>query len=156
MFGDCRYDSEIQAIAKFCRGKRWRRKFRVANRGCVRRFDLRKEAVAAPSNGFHKAWTLGRISERVTDFVYCLIQPVIEIHESVCGPELFLQLLARYHLAGTLQEHREELEGLFLQPDAQAMFAQFPSAKIHLENSKPESPVGLMVCLHGEVRLSRG
>jgi hypothetical protein len=118
---------------------------RAAHRGLVRRFDLRKETVAAPRNGFHKAWTFRRISKRVTDFVYRFVEPVIEIHESIRGPELFLQLFARYHLAGALQQNRQDLEGLFLQPDAQAMFVQFASAKIHLENSEADSPVGLMV-----------
>jgi hypothetical protein len=45
---------------------------------------------------------------------------------------------------------------LFLQPHAQAMFAQFPGANIDVENSKPESPVALLVFLHGEVSLNRG
>jgi hypothetical protein len=122
----------------------------------VGRFDLRKETVAAPRDGFHKTGTLGRISERVTDFAYRFVEPVIEIHESVSGPQLFLEFFTRYDLAGMLQQHRQDLEGLFLQPDPQAMFAQFSGANIHLENSKAESPVGLLVFLHGEVSLSRG
>jgi len=133
-----------------------RRQFAAAQRSRVGPFDLCKEAVTASRNGFHEAGAFGGIPERVTDFVYRFIQTVIEIHESVRGPELLLKFLASYDLAGTFQQHGQELEGLLLQPDAQAMFAQFSSAKIHLENSKPDSPVGLMVCLHREVRLGRG
>jgi len=132
------------------------RRFRPAHWRLVRSPDLRKEAVAAPRNGFHKARTFRGISQGVTDFIYRFVEPVIEVHESVRRPQLFLQLFASYHLASSLQQHRQDLEGLFLQPDAQAMFAQFSSAKIHLKNSETESAVGLMVFLHGEVDLSRG
>jgi len=43
---------------------------------------------------------------------------VIEIHESVCGPECFLNFLASYDLAGVLKQHRQDLEGLFLKPNS--------------------------------------
>jgi hypothetical protein len=63
---------------------------------------------------------------------------VVEIHESVRGPEFFLQLLARYHLAGVLDQHGQDLKGLFLKPDAQPVLTQFPGTKIQFENSKAE------------------
>jgi hypothetical protein len=155
MFGYCGHDSEIRAIAKVCGEKRRRRKFRTPNRGCVRRFDLRKEAVAAPSNGFHEAGTFGGVPQGVTDFAYRFIQAVIEVHESVRGPEPFLKFFASYDLAGVFKQHRQDLEWLFLKPNAQAVLVQFAGAKIHLENSKTELPVRLMVFLHGDVDLDR-
>ena len=136
----CGFAREIRPITSLCRGMRRRCEFRAANRDCVGSFDLREEAVAATSNGFHKAGTFGGVAEGITDFVDRFVEPVIEIHKRVCGPEFFLKFLATYDLAGVLKQHRQDLEGLFLEPDSQAVLAQFASAKIQLENSKTEPP----------------
>jgi len=105
-------------MRRFWRGRRLSREVRTANRGCIGNFDLREEAVAATSNSLHKAGTLGRVAEGLTDFVDRFIDPVIEIHEGVCGPESFLNFLASYDLAGVLEQHRQDLEGLFLKPNS--------------------------------------
>src|SRR5215470_3149962 len=78
MFGPCEFASEIRATS----GSR------------VDNFDLREEAVAAASNGFDKAGTLGGVAEGLTDFVNRFVQAVVEIHESVCGPKFLLKFLA--------------------------------------------------------------
>jgi hypothetical protein len=126
------------------------REFGAANRGCIGNFDLCEEAVAAPSNGFHKAGTFGGVAESLTNFVDRFVEPVVKIHESVCGPEFFLKFLASYHLAGVLKQHRQDLEWLCLKPNSQAALAQFASAKIQFENSKTERPAKLRVFLHRE------
>src|SRR4029077_8746003 len=113
-------------------------KSRAPHRGRVGRFDLSEEAVAASSKGFHKTGSFGGVPQGVTDFAYRFVEPVIEIHESIRGPEFFLKFLASYDLAGVFQQHRQDLKGLLLKPDAQAVPAQFASAKIHLENPKTE------------------
>ena len=123
--------------------------FRAANWGCIGNFDLREEAVAATRNGFHEAGALGGVAKGLTDLVDRLVEPVIEIHESVCGPECFLDLLASDDLAGVLEQHRQDLEGLFLKTNSQAVLAQFASAKIQLENPKTEPPAKLRVFWHG-------
>jgi hypothetical protein len=78
--------------------------------------DLR-QAVAAPSHGFHKARTLGGIAEGITNLVDSLVEPVVEIDKSVSRPKFFLQFLPGYDLAGVLHQHREDLKGLLLQPN---------------------------------------
>jgi hypothetical protein len=77
---------------------------RTANRGCLDRLDLREEAVASTGNSFHKAGTFGGIAQGLADFVDCLVEPVVEIHESVRGPQSFLKFIASYDLAGMLQQ----------------------------------------------------
>ncbi len=153
MFGNGKFASEVRAITSFCRGMKLSCEFRAASGGCIRNFDFREEAVAATSNGFHKARTLGGVAEGLTDFVDRFVEPVVEIHESVCGPEFFLEFLAGYDLAGVLKQHRQDLEGLFLKANSQAVLAQFASTKIHFENPKTEPPANLMVFLHGEMNL---
>ena len=60
--------------------------------------------VAAPSNGFHKAGTLDGVAEGLTDFADRFVETVVEIHESVRGPELFLEFLTSYDIAGVLKQ----------------------------------------------------
>ncbi len=155
MFGHCEFASEVRAITNFCRGMRLSCEFWAANRDCIGNFDLRDEAVAAASNSFQKAGTLGGVAKGLTDFVDRFVEPVVEIHKSVCGPEFFLKFLASYDLAVVLKQHRQDLEGLFLKANSKAVLAQFASAKIQFENPKTEPPAKLMVFPHGDVNLSR-
>jgi hypothetical protein len=71
-----------------------------------------------------------------------------EIHEGICGPQPLLKVFAPDDLAGVLEQHRQDLEGLLLKPDLQAALAQFASAKVNLEHSKTEPPGILMVWFH--------
>ena len=104
--------------------------------GCIGNFDVREEAVAAAGHGFDKAGTLGGIAQGLTDLVDRFVEPVVEIHERVRGPELLRKFLARYDLAGVLEQHRQDSERLLLKPDSQAVLAQFTRTKIHLEHPK--------------------
>ena len=113
----------------------------------------REEAVAAPSNSFDEAGILRGVAEGFTDLVDRLVEPVVEIHERVRGPEFLLKFLATDDLAGVLEQHRQELEGLLLKPDPQAALAQFAGTKIQLENPKREPPADLMVSFHEQVNL---
>jgi hypothetical protein len=148
MFGNSGFARELRAFTSFCHGMRQSGKFRAANRGFLGNFDIREEAVAAPSNGFHKAGTLGGVSEGLTDFANRFVEPVVEIHKSVRGPEFFLKFLAGYDLAGMLHEHRQDLEWLFLKAKSKAVLAQFAGAKIQLENPKAEPHAEVKVFLH--------
>jgi hypothetical protein len=80
---------------------------------------------------------------------------VIEIHKNVCGPEFFLKFLASYDFAAVLKQHRQDLEGLFLKPNQEAVLAQFASTKIQFENSEAEAAGNLLVFSHGEASVSK-
>src|SRR6202521_4068369 len=138
MFGHYGFTSEIRAFTGFWAGMRLSGGFRAVNWSRIGNFDLREETVAAPGNGFHKAGTLGGVAEGLTDLAYRFVEAVVEIHESVRGPESFLKFLASYDFAGVLHQRRQDLEGLFLKPYSQAVLAQFAGAKIQLENPKTE------------------
>src|SRR5437899_4833458 len=118
MLGHCELASEIPALTSFCREMRLNCELRAANRSCVGNTDLSEEAVAAAGNGFHKAGTRGGVAEGQTDFVDRFVEPVVEIHESVCGPEFFLKFLASYDLAAVLKQDRQDMDGLVLKPDS--------------------------------------
>src|SRR6266571_7687697 len=118
MLGYCELAREIPALTSFCREVRLNFEFRAANGSCIGNSDLSEEAIAAAGNGFHKAGTRGGVPEGITDFVDRFVEPVVEIHVSVCGPEFFLKFLASYDLAAVLKQDRQDLEGLFLKPDS--------------------------------------
>ncbi|HXL22012.1 MAG TPA: hypothetical protein VOA78_06080 [Candidatus Dormibacteraeota bacterium] len=124
--------------------------FRTANRWSFGDFNLRKEAVPATCDRFHKTRTVGGIAESVADFVDRFVEPVIEIHERVCRPEFLLEFLAGYDFAGVLKERRQHLERLFLKANTEAVFAQFAGAEIQLENPETEPVAKLMVFWHGQ------
>jgi len=92
--------------------------FRAARRCRIGDSDVSNEAVAASSNGFDETRTLGGVAKSLTDLVDRFVEPVVEIHERVCGPELLLQFLATNDLAGALEQHRQDLEGLLLKPNS--------------------------------------
>ena len=119
----CVIASEIGAIMAFHRGMRLGWHFPAAGRGYARRPDLGEETVAATRNGFHEAGTLSRVAEGLADFVDDFVEPVVEIHEGISRPELFLQFLACHDLAGMLKQCRKYLEWLFLKPNPYTMFA---------------------------------
>ena len=111
-------------------------------------FDLRKEAVAATSDSFHEAGTLGGVAQGLTYFADCFVEAVVEVHESVSRPEFFLKFLASCDLARVCKQHRQDLEGLFLKADSQAVLAQFAGTKIQFEHAKTKPPANLMVFFH--------
>ncbi len=73
---------------------------------------------------------------------------MVEIHESVRGPKLFLEFLTSYDIAGVLKQQGQDLERLLLNANSQAMLAQFASPKIKLENPKTEPHAVVKVFLH--------
>jgi hypothetical protein len=78
---------------------------------------------------------------------------MVEVDERVCRPERLLKLLAADDLAGTLEQHRQDLDRLLLKPDAQASLAQFTRHEVQLEDPEDEPSPGLIVRVHDEVNL---
>ena len=69
-----------------------------------------------------------------------LFQTALEVDERVRRPKLFLEFFPRHDLAGTLQQHIQNLKRLLLQLDFAALPAQFAGLKINLEDPKPNWP----------------
>ena len=108
---------EILAITSVCGGMSLSCEFRAANRCSIGNSDVSEEAVAAASNSFDEAGILRGVAEGLTDLVDRLIEPVVEVHERVRGPEFLLKFLATDDLAGMLEQHCQDLEGLLLKSD---------------------------------------
>jgi hypothetical protein len=76
---------------------------------------------------------------------------VVEIHEGVCGPQLLPKFLTCDDLAGVLEQHRQDLDGLLLKADSQALLGQFAGAKVQLEHAKAEPLANLTGFSHRQV-----
>ena len=63
--------------------------FHAGNRNRIGNFHVHEETVATSGHSLHKTRIIGRVSQRLTKFVNCFIKPVVEIYESVRGPEVF-------------------------------------------------------------------
>src|SRR6266849_11037518 len=91
--------------------------------GPARSVDRCEEAIATARQGFHESRIFRRITQRLPQLIYCLIQAMIEIDERVGRPKLAAQFLPSNYLAGLLQQHRQNLKRLLLKLDLYALFA---------------------------------
>ena len=98
--------------------------------------DRSDKAVSAAGDCLDKTRAGGGISEGLADLVDGGVQAVIEVDESVGGPELLLQLLAGDDLAGAVEQESQDLERLSLEAEPHAILAQFPGGEIELEDSE--------------------
>src|SRR5260370_42370381 len=93
-------------------------------------FDLADEAISSPLQRFHVAWLVRRIPQRIPQPFNRCVDAVIELYDGVVRPEFLANLLAQHHLAGMRHEHQQDSEGLFLEPDLDAVVAQLSGANV--------------------------
>jgi len=77
--------------------------------------DVGEKAVAAARDGLDEAGVFGRISQRISDLADRLVEAMIEIHDRL-WPKSTLHFFPGYELSGLFEQHRQQLEGLLLQP----------------------------------------
>ena len=61
---------------------------------------------------------------------------MVELDNRVVGPEFLPDRLTGYDLTRTFQQHLEDLEGLFLEPDAVSVFVQFARFEVQPERAR--------------------
>ena len=79
---------------------------------------------------------VGRVSQGVAQLIDGLIQALLIVHERAVRPKPPLEFLAWNNLAGLLQQHRQDLDWLFLHFQTDAVFGELASLKIELEYAK--------------------
>jgi hypothetical protein len=93
------------------------------------------EAIASAMQRRDEARIVRRVAQRLTDLADPRVEAVIEAYEGVSGPQLPLEFLSPYYSARPLQQHGQDLEGLFLKPYPQAALAELSRSEVKLENS---------------------
>ena len=123
---------------------------------CIRRSGLDidhghvcDEAITTPGHSLNETRALGGITQCLADLVDGFVEPVIEIHERIRGPQSAPELLAGHQLAWSGQQHRKHLKWLLLQPDPRAALRQFAGPKIGLEDRETKTTRNAAGLLHG-------
>ena len=111
--------------------------------------DVGEKPVAPAGDGLDEAGIFGRISQCFSNLADCFVEAVIEVHERL-RPKSFAQFLPDHQLSRFFQQHGQQLEWLFLQPDPFAKLRQFTGSKIGFENPKLKTPERLYGLLHGK------
>jgi hypothetical protein len=99
----------------------------------------RDEAIPAPCERFDELRRLGRISKRLSHFLNCGIETVLEVDERVVLPQSLAELLARGHLATPFQQRGEDLARLILHPDTLAIAIELSRGGVELEGAETEA-----------------
>src|SRR5262249_18060127 len=86
--------------------------------------------------GLDERGVLRGIAEGHPELLDRVVEPLVEVHVDIRGPQPLPQLLARHHLARALEEEREEPERPVLKRDLPPVAAKLARAHVHLENAE--------------------
>src|SRR5262249_46938977 len=100
--------------------------------------DWCDETVAAPMQRLHKSGLIGFIANYGAQPLHGSVKAVLEIDKSSFGPQLAAEFVARQQFAGLAQQHEENVEGLVLKANPQAVLPQLAGADVERKSSKPE------------------
>jgi hypothetical protein len=84
-------------------------------RGGVRIIELPDKAIPTAGNRLDIARAIRGIIQRTAQAVHGCVEPVIKVHERVCGPDSLLQFLATYNFSWPFEERLQNLQRLLLQ-----------------------------------------
>ena len=85
---------------------------------------------------FDEPWIFRRIVQCIAQTLHRRIQAVIEIDKSIRRPQFALQFRARNYIPGFSKQGGQDPEGLLLQLNLEAIFAQFAGAEVEFEETK--------------------
>jgi hypothetical protein len=111
--------------------------------------DVGQKPVATAGDGLDEAGIFGRISQCFSNFADRFIEAVIEIHDRL-RPKSFAKFLPDHQLSRLFQQHGQQLEWLFLQPDPFAKPGELAGSRVGFENPKLETLERLCGLLHGK------
>src|SRR5579872_3297280 len=96
------------------------------------------KTVTAPRHRLHIARATGRIPQRVAQPLDGGVDAVVELDHGIIRPQRLADLVAEHHVTGMLEHHEKNAERLLVQPDLDALLAQFGRANIELEGAEPD------------------
>lgn len=102
----------------------------------------RDEPISSPGQSFDEAGLGSGIAEGLADLVDRRVYAVIEVHERTIGPQSLMDFPAGHQFAGTIQQHQQHLQGLSLQWQSTALFAQFLGLLVHLKYTETKESFG--------------
>src|SRR5262245_29322023 len=105
--------------------------------------------TSAPRHGFQKPGTAGGVPQRVADLIDSNVQAPVKFNERAIWPELLADLFSANDLARTLHQKCQELIGLALKFDLQAILVKLAFFEIQFEHAESKSHLTLQATIHG-------
>jgi len=106
-----------------------------------RKFHRGEEAVSAPRERFHETGILGGVAQGVAQALDGRVQAMIEVYKRIGWPQAGVKIFPGNNFTGTLEKHGQDLQGLFLEANFDAVAAQLSRAKVYLKDSKADNSV---------------
>ena len=106
-----------------------------------RRFHGSKKAVSAARERLNETGIFGGVAQRIAQALDCRVQAVVEVHKRVGRLEAGVQIFPGNDFAGALEKHGQNLKGLLLEANLEAIAAELPGAKVYLKDSKADNSV---------------
>jgi len=105
--------------------------------------------IAAAGDGLNVTRCIGVVAENAAEFFDGGVEGVVEINESVLGPDALTKFLASDQYSRFFEESSEDLKRLALAADAHAVFAKDTTLKVELEDRKTNDGIVWIGCAHG-------
>ena len=99
-----------------------------------------QEPVAATSDGLYESRIFGGVPECIAQPANRSVETVIEVHESIGGPQAFAQLFPRHNFPGSFQQQGQDLKRLLLKTHLASVAAKLSALEIHFEKSEMDDP----------------
>jgi hypothetical protein len=80
---------------------------------------------------------------------------VVKLNNDIVRPKFLKYFFTQHHFAGVLYQDQQNLERLFSEPEAGAVFAQLAGAHVKFVRAKPVVPRGRPSCAEQAKRRSR-
>ena len=105
---------------------------------CCCLFHGSDKSVAATWERLDVSRSIRIVSQRRPDPIYCEIQPLLEIDESLAAPYLPSNLFSGYQLTGMRGEQDQNLEWLGRKVQCGSGSTQLPCSEMEFEDSEPQ------------------
>ena len=97
------------------------------------------EPVPPTRDCFDVARGFGRIRKCLAETCDGCVKSPVEIDHGSVGPDAANQLFPTDNFTGTLEKAGQNLKGLYLKPDAEAVLPEFSRCEIDLECAEPDN-----------------
>src|SRR5580700_10365577 len=98
--------------------------------------NIRNKAIAAFRKSLDKSWILSRVTQGATELPNCDVEGLVEIPETLVGPDSAAQLLPGNDFPRMFQKYLQQFQRLLLHSDSQTRFAHFARLKRNLKSSE--------------------
>jgi hypothetical protein len=116
---------------------------------CTSHLDRCDKPVTAPCQSFNVSRSLSRIAQRIPETPDGAVEALVELDKSVGWPDAVLEFIAGDDPTRLFEQNAEDLEGLVLESDTRAVFAELTRLPIQLKGAETHLVRSWMLLSHG-------